>query len=53
VEGPADTPWHTRDVRTTDPDGYTVVFTARRPEGERDERFSDMIREQARDQLGT
>jgi catechol 2,3-dioxygenase-like lactoylglutathione lyase family enzyme len=53
VEGPADTPWNTRDVRTTDPDGYTVVFTARRPEGERDERFSDMIREQARDQLGT
>ena len=54
VEGPADTPWNTRDVRTTDPDGYTVVFTARRPEGERDERFSDMIREQAREQqLGT
>ena len=25
VEGPADTPWNTRDVRATDPDGYVVV----------------------------
>jgi catechol 2,3-dioxygenase-like lactoylglutathione lyase family enzyme len=47
VEGPFDTPWNTRDVRATDPDGYTVVYTARRPEGERDERFSDMMRREA------
>jgi catechol 2,3-dioxygenase-like lactoylglutathione lyase family enzyme len=52
VEGPLDTPWNTRDVRTTDPDGYTVVFTARRPEGERDEAYSAMIMREARSQLG-
>jgi catechol 2,3-dioxygenase-like lactoylglutathione lyase family enzyme len=52
VDGPADTPWNTRDLRATDPDGYTVVFTARRPEGERDERFSAMIEREAREQLG-
>jgi catechol 2,3-dioxygenase-like lactoylglutathione lyase family enzyme len=53
VEGPLDTPWNTRDLRTTDPDGYTLVYTARRPEGERDERFSAMIQEEARRQLGS
>jgi catechol 2,3-dioxygenase-like lactoylglutathione lyase family enzyme len=53
VEGPTDTPWNTRDVRATDPDGYVVVFTARRPEGERDEAFSAMIQREAREQLGT
>src|SRR5688572_25182902 len=52
VEGPVDTPWNTRDLRTTDPDGYTLVFTARRPEGERDERFSEMMRREADRQLG-
>jgi uncharacterized glyoxalase superfamily protein PhnB len=52
VEGPVDTPWNTRDVRTTDPDGYPVVFSARRPEGERDERFGEMIQQMAREQLG-
>jgi catechol 2,3-dioxygenase-like lactoylglutathione lyase family enzyme len=52
VEGPVDTPWNTRDVRATDPDGYTVVFTARRPEGERDEAYSAMILREAREQLG-
>ena len=51
VEGPTDTPWNTRDVRATDPDGYTVVYTARRPEGERDEAFSAMIEREARKQL--
>ncbi len=30
VEGPFDTPWFTADVRFTDPDGTTVVLTARR-----------------------
>ncbi|HZN73388.1 MAG TPA: hypothetical protein VFC00_17100 [Micromonosporaceae bacterium] len=52
VEGPADTPWNTRDVRATDPDGYVVVFTARRPVDEQDERFTAMMQEQARLQLG-
>jgi catechol 2,3-dioxygenase-like lactoylglutathione lyase family enzyme len=52
VEGPLDTPWNTRDVRATDPDGYTVVYTARRPEGERDEVFSAMIEQEAARQLG-
>jgi catechol 2,3-dioxygenase-like lactoylglutathione lyase family enzyme len=33
VEGPLDTPWNTRDLRTVDPDGNVIVFTARRPEG--------------------
>jgi hypothetical protein len=33
VEGPLDTPWNTRDVRLTDPDGYRVIYTARRARG--------------------
>jgi catechol 2,3-dioxygenase-like lactoylglutathione lyase family enzyme len=52
VEGPADTPWNTRDLRLTDPDGYVVVYTARRPAGERDERFSAMMQREAHRQLG-
>jgi catechol 2,3-dioxygenase-like lactoylglutathione lyase family enzyme len=52
VEGPVDTPWNTTDVTTTDPDGYRLVYTARRPEGRRDERFGAMIQELAREQLG-
>ncbi|MER6824426.1 VOC family protein [Streptosporangium sp. NPDC000563] len=52
VEGPFDTPWNTRDLRVTDPDGYTVVYTARRAEGERDARFTAMMEEEARLQLG-
>lgn len=50
VEGPADTRWNTRDLRTTDPDGNTVIFTARRPEGERDEEFGGMIQRLAHQQ---
>jgi len=52
VEGPFDTPWNTRDVRAVDPDGYTVVYTARRPEGARDEQFTAMMQREARRQLG-
>jgi catechol 2,3-dioxygenase-like lactoylglutathione lyase family enzyme len=52
VDGPADTPWNTRDLRLTDPDGYTVVYTARRPTAERDERFSAMVERETRRQLG-
>jgi catechol 2,3-dioxygenase-like lactoylglutathione lyase family enzyme len=50
VDGPYDTPWNTRDLRTTDPDGYTVVYTARRPEGQRDEQFTAMIEQEWREQ---
>ncbi|MFI6457855.1 VOC family protein [Streptosporangium amethystogenes] len=53
VDGPADTPWNTRDLRVTDPDGYTVVYTARRAEGDRDARFNAMMEEEGRRQLGT
>jgi catechol 2,3-dioxygenase-like lactoylglutathione lyase family enzyme len=30
VEGPLDTPWFSRDLVTTDPDGHVVVLTAPR-----------------------
>jgi catechol 2,3-dioxygenase-like lactoylglutathione lyase family enzyme len=30
VAGPSETPWFTRDLVLTDPDGYTVVLTAPR-----------------------
>ncbi|MFC4586655.1 VOC family protein [Sphaerisporangium corydalis] len=51
VEGPVDTPWNTRDLRVTDPDGYTLVYTARRAEGDRDARFSAMMERESRRQL--
>ncbi len=51
VEGPLDTPWNTRDLRLTDPDGYRLVVTARRPEGTRDARFERHIRDLAAEQL--
>jgi catechol 2,3-dioxygenase-like lactoylglutathione lyase family enzyme len=50
VSDPTDTRWNTRDVNVTDPDGYRLVYTARRPEGERDEAFSAQIVELAREQ---
>ena len=53
VSDPTDTPWNTRDVNITDPDGYRLVYTARRPEGERDEAFGARIVALAREQLGT
>lgn len=52
VTGPTDTPWNTRDVNVTDPDGYRLVYTGRRPEGERDEAFGEHITALAREQLG-
>ena len=52
VDGPADTPWNTRDLTVTDPDGYRLVYTARRPAGERDAGFEAMIRRAAEDQPG-
>jgi len=50
VEGPLDTPWNTRDLVTIDPDGNRLVLTARRPDGARDEAFSDRIRQLATEQ---
>jgi catechol 2,3-dioxygenase-like lactoylglutathione lyase family enzyme len=52
VEGPTDTPWNTRDVTVTDPDGYRIIFTAHRPEGERDDVFEAAIIQMAKEQLG-
>jgi len=44
VEGPADTPWNTRDLTTTDPDGNVVIFTAARPPELTDPAFSGQMR---------
>jgi hypothetical protein len=44
VEGPADTPWNTRDLTTTDPDGNVVIFTAARPPELTDHAFSGQMR---------
>ncbi|MDQ2661099.1 MAG: VOC family protein [Actinomycetota bacterium] len=43
VEGPVDTPWNTRDLTTTDPDGNEVIFTAGLPPELMDARFSDQM----------
>jgi catechol 2,3-dioxygenase-like lactoylglutathione lyase family enzyme len=51
VEGPLDTPWNTRDLRCTDPDGYVVIFTARRPDEHLDAGFSAMMTREAKRQL--
>lgn len=45
VRGPANTPWNTRDLTTTDPDGTVVVFTAARPAELSDAAFSDEMRD--------
>ncbi|HTF07562.1 MAG TPA: VOC family protein [Asanoa sp.] len=50
VDGPRDTPWNTRDVTVTDPDGYRIIFTARRPAGEQDEAFTAAITRMAAEQ---
>jgi catechol 2,3-dioxygenase-like lactoylglutathione lyase family enzyme len=48
VDGPADTPWNTRDLTATDPDGQVVVFTAARPPELADPAFTEwMSRTQA------
>ena len=44
VDGPADTPWNTRDLTTTDPDGNVVIFTAARPPELTDQAFSGQMR---------
>jgi catechol 2,3-dioxygenase-like lactoylglutathione lyase family enzyme len=43
VDGPADTPWNTRDLTTTDPDGNVVIFTAARPPDRQDPDFSEQM----------
>ena len=43
VDGPADTPWNTRDLTATDPDGQVVVFTAARPPELADPAFTDRM----------
>lgn len=40
VHGPEDTPWNTRDLRLTSPQGLQMVLTARRPESLQDARFT-------------
>lgn len=50
VDGPSDTPWNTRDLRTIDPDGNLLVFTAGRPPAHSDEGFSDRMRAWSADQ---
>jgi catechol 2,3-dioxygenase-like lactoylglutathione lyase family enzyme len=44
VEGPYNTAWNTRDLRTVDSDGNVVVFTAARPFAQSDRAFSERIR---------
>jgi catechol 2,3-dioxygenase-like lactoylglutathione lyase family enzyme len=43
VDGPADTPWNTRDLTTVDPDGTVVIFTAARPPELTDPAFSEQM----------
>lgn len=43
VDGPADTPWNTRDLTTADPDGNVVIFTAARPPQLADAAFSEQM----------
>jgi hypothetical protein len=50
VTGPVDTPWNTRDLTVTSPDGLAVVFTARRPEPLRDQQFSADMERWSREQ---
>jgi catechol 2,3-dioxygenase-like lactoylglutathione lyase family enzyme len=50
VDGPVDTPWNTRDLTVTDPDGTVVVFTAARPAAAADQRFNDQMRRWSREQ---
>lgn len=45
VDGPADTPWNTRDLTTADPDGNAVIFTAARPPQLADAAFSEQMRQ--------
>jgi uncharacterized glyoxalase superfamily protein PhnB len=48
VDGPADTPWNTRDLTTADPDGNVVIFTAARPPQLADAAFPEQMRQWSR-----
>jgi catechol 2,3-dioxygenase-like lactoylglutathione lyase family enzyme len=50
VEGPVDTPWNTRDLTATDPDGHVVIFTAARPPELADPAFSERMRQWSAEQ---
>jgi hypothetical protein len=50
VDGPADTPWNTRDLTTADPDGTVVIFTAARPPELTDPAFSEQMRRRSAEQ---
>jgi catechol 2,3-dioxygenase-like lactoylglutathione lyase family enzyme len=50
VEGPVDSPWNTRDLTATDPDGNVVVFTAGRPPEATDAAFSERMRQWSTEQ---
>jgi catechol 2,3-dioxygenase-like lactoylglutathione lyase family enzyme len=49
IDGPADTPWNTRDLTATDPDGNVVILTAARPPELADAAFSAEITERFRE----
>lgn len=44
VDGPATTPWHTRDLVATDADGHVVVLTALDRSRPDDPAFSETVR---------
>jgi catechol 2,3-dioxygenase-like lactoylglutathione lyase family enzyme len=44
AEGPVDTAWNTCDLMVTDPDGYRLTYTARRPVERRDADFEARMR---------
>jgi uncharacterized glyoxalase superfamily protein PhnB len=50
-QGPTDTPWNTRDLLTTDPDGNVVIFTAGRPPEAQDDGFVDRMHQWSDEQL--
>jgi catechol 2,3-dioxygenase-like lactoylglutathione lyase family enzyme len=54
VEGPLDTPWNTRDLRVTDPDGHRLVFTQRAaaPDSGQAQRWQALFDQAARSGAG-
>ncbi|WP_106814797.1 VOC family protein [Microbacterium timonense] len=52
VQGPLDTPWNTRDLALTSPQGLSIVLTARRPQPLRDAAFTADMNRWSREQSG-
>ncbi|HEX5859113.1 MAG TPA: VOC family protein [Microbacterium sp.] len=50
VHGPEDTPWNTRDLRLTSPQGLQIALTARRPERLQDPGFTAQMNRWAQEQ---